>query len=298
MMRADLEAADAVVNIDSNWGGTRDPGKFLLGGLPARMVVRFSGWHGYTSPDWYDGLFSFPRIQREEFYRYVFHIPAYTGFRREHYFVCDFKQMRDWGLEFQAPRGNDHQDHRDWLCYFDRLEGVGEDTAVFRWGDEFKTLLPAPSRVIELDNVGALAEREHHVAGWGRGGEGPAHRLLKEYVAARPRLLGLSSIAQADVEHSFLTGDRVDILFNNHGPKRSVVEVEVEGERPVVIGIHQAIKYRSLAAAADRLPLQDPQVRAYVVAYQTEYPEARALADRYDVRLVSVPAAEVLRRSA
>lgn len=39
-------------------------------------------------------------------------------------------------------------------------------------------------------------------------------------------------------------------------------------------------------------------MRAYVVAYQTEYPEARALADRYDVRLVSVPAAEVLKRGA
>ena len=298
MMRADLQRSGAAVDIIEDWQGTRDPGKFLLAGMPARIVVRFSGWHTYLGLDWFDGLFSFPRIQREEFYWYVFHIPAYAGFKREHYFVCDFKQMRDWALEFTAPLGRDHRDHHDWLAYFDRLEGVVESTGCFRWGDEPRTLLPPPSRVIDLDNVAALAEREHHVASWGSRGEGPAHRLLKEYVARRPTLLGLSDHAEADVEHSFLTGDRVDILFNNHGPRRAEVEVEVEGERPVVVGIHQAIKYRVLAASAKGWPLLDPTVRAYVVAYRTEYPKAVSLAREYDVRLVSVDHREVLRRCA
>jgi hypothetical protein len=38
-------------------------------------------------------------------------------------------------------------------------------------------------------------------------------------------------------------------MFENHMPDRPVVEVEVEGEREICVGIHQAIKYRSLAAA-------------------------------------------------
>lgn len=298
LMRRDMERGGVPVDVVADWPRTRDPGKFLLAGMPARIVTRFSGWHVYLGADWFDGLFGFPRIQGEEFYWYVFHLPAYAAFRSEHYFVCDYKQMRDWALEFAAPRGHDHRDHLDWLAYFDRLEGVGEGTASFRWGDEPKELLPSPSRVIELDNVAALAEHEHHVGVWGPGGEGPAHRLLKEYVSRNPMILGLSEAAVANVEHPFLTGDRVDILFNNHGPRRSVVEIEVEGERPVVIGIHQAIKYRALAAAADRFSLIDPTVRAYVVAYQTRYPEAEALAREYDVRLVSVEPRAVLQRCA
>lgn len=298
MMQADAEQARLHVDLVPHHPGFRDPAKFLLAGLPARVILRFSGWHSYLGPDWFDGLFSMPRINGEEFYWYVFYIPAYSGFRAEHYFVCDFKQMRDWALEFAAPQGDDHRDHLDWLCYFDRLQGVDERTALFRWGDEPKTLLPSPSRVITLDNAAALDVCEHHVGAWGPGGESAAHRLLKEYVALRPQLLGLSTRAQPFIEHPFITGDRVDLLFDNHGPRRSVVEVEIEGEPQVVVGIHQAIKYRSLAAAADRYALTDPTVRAYVVAYETAYPEATRLARDYDVRLVSVDRRNVLRRVA
>jgi hypothetical protein len=50
-------------------------------------------------------------------------------------------------------------------------------------------------------------------------------------------------------QHPFATGDRVDVMFENHLPDRTVIEVEIEGEREVCVGIHQVIKYRSLAAA-------------------------------------------------
>jgi len=77
-------------------------------------------------------------------------------------------------------------------------------------------------------------------------------------------------------------------------PDRTVVEVEVEGEREICVGIHQAIKYRSLAAADAGYPLLTSRVRSLVVAYSTDYPEARDLADRYDIPLVSVNREKVL----
>jgi hypothetical protein len=75
------------------------------------------------------------------------------------------------------------------------------------------------------------------------------HRLLKLYVAAHPLEFGMSATAVPHIEYSFATGDRFDVMFENPLPDRTVAEVEVEGENELCIGIHQAIKYRSLAAA-------------------------------------------------
>jgi hypothetical protein len=112
--------------------------------------------------------------------------------------------------------------------------------------------------------------------------------LLKLYVAGHPREFGLSAAAVPHVEYSFATGDRVDVMFENHLPDRTVIEVEVEGEKEICIGIHQAIKYRSLAAADAGYPLLTSRVRSLVVAYSTDYPKACELADRYDIPLFPV----------
>jgi hypothetical protein len=119
-------------------------------------------------------------------------------------------------------------------------------------------------------------------AGWHRSACGGSA------AATTPLEFGLSAAAIAHLEYSFATGYRVDVIFENHLPDRTVIEVEVEGERQVCVGIHQAIKYRSLAAADAGYPLLTSRVRSLVVAYATDYPKARELADRYDIPLVSV----------
>jgi hypothetical protein len=105
------------------------------------------------------------------------------------------------------------------------------------------------------------------------------------YVAGHPLDFGLSLNAVSHVEHRFPTGDRVDVMFENHAPDRTVVEVEIEGEENICVGIHQAIKYRSLAEAEGGYPLLSSNVQSLVVAYDTAYPRAIELADRYDVKL-------------
>ena len=144
------------------------------------------------------------------------------------------------------------------------------------------------STVVELAPIGG------HVGSFAPGGESAAHELLKLYVASHPGLLGLSSTARSHVDYRFATGDCVDILVQNHMPDRTVVAVEVEGEQHVRVGIHQAIKFRSLAAVDAGYPLLTARVRSFVAAYDTQYPLAEQLAERYEVTLLSVPQENVL----
>ena len=48
------------------------------------------------------------------------------------------------------------------------------------------------------------------------------------------------------MEYSFVAGDRVDVMFENHLPEQTAVEIEVEDDNNLCIGIHQTVKYKSL----------------------------------------------------
>jgi hypothetical protein len=236
-----------------------------------------------------------PVIHGTPFHWYAFAIPERGMYRADHYFICDYLQLREWVLAFAAPLGDSHRDHSPWRC--DLRLYPGERIGYFRWGDELVGVDEQPGRVFEVDNLATAAMPSpagQHVGGYGAGGESAAHKLLKLYVADHPLEFGLSAAAVAHVEYSFATGDRVDVMFENHQPDRTVIEVEVEGEREICVGIHQAIKYRSLAAADAGYPLLTARVRSLVAAYHTNYPRARELADRYDIPLVSVNRDKVL----
>jgi hypothetical protein len=275
-----------------------DAGKFMLHGRVARAIHHFDGWYVPINLSWFDGSFDPPEIHREPFHWYVFAIPRRGSLASEHYFVCDYLQIREWVLDFAAPMGRDHRDHRNWRADLRVLPDDPEErTGYFRWGDEPVGSTPLPSRVFELDNATTLAEAgivPQHVGVFGPGGESSAHRQLKLYVATHGVDFGMSTAAEAFVEHRFRTGDRVDVMFQNHEPERTVVEIEVAGEENICTGIHQAIKYRSLAEVEGGYDRQSPTVRSLVVAYETGYPSATALADRYEVDLKAVDPREVL----
>jgi hypothetical protein len=269
-----------------------DVGKFVLAGKVARAIHHFDGWYAPISLGWFDGGFDEPRIHDTPFHWYAFAIPKRNKYKIDHYFICDYLQMRDWVLDFAAPLGDDHRDHNLWRADL-RLypDPVKERLGYFRWGDEPPGVNDRTGREFALDNVLTVAEPSPvglHIGTFGPGGESSAHELLKLYVADHPLEFGMSSAAQAHVDYPFKTGDHVDVMFTNHLPDRTVVEVEVEGEANVCIGIHQAIKYRSLAAVDAGYPLLTSRVRSLVVAYDTEYPKALDLAERYEVSLASV----------
>lgn len=275
-----------------------DAGKFVLHGRTARAIHHFDGWYVPINLSWFDGSFEPPEIHRQAFHWYVFAIPRRGTLTREHYVVCDYLQIRDWVLDFSAPLGRDHRDHRNWRADLRIFPDDPEErTGYFRWGDEPVDSTPDPGRVFELDNAATLAEAPlvgQRVGVFGLGGESSAHRQLKLYVAGHGTEFGTSQMAQAFVEHRFRTGDRVDVMFQNHEPERTVVEIEVAGEENICTGVHQAIKYRSLAEVEGGYDRLSPTVRSLVVAYETAYPIATTLADRYDVDLIAVDPRRVL----
>ncbi len=62
-----------------------------------------------------------------------------------------------------------------------------------------------------------------------------------------------TAAALALVEHRFRTGDRVDVMLQNHEPERTVVEIEIAGEANICTGIHRVIKCcRGTSRSRDR----------------------------------------------
>jgi len=116
---------------------------------------------------------------------------------------------------------------------------------------------------------------------YGKGGESKEHKQLKEYIAKNPDKIGLNkSEVIAHVEHSYLSGDLVDILFApTKGVNNTVVEIELDNVEP---GIHQAIKYRVLRCSQIGLSITDKNVKATVVAWQFKQSEIN-LCNKYGI---------------
>jgi len=301
-MFKDILHAGLSILVDHRSPDSSDPGKFMLAGKAARVVHHYDGWHVPINLSWFEGSLDQPTIQDGQFHWYVFAIPTLGRLARPHYLICDYLQIREWVLQFGAPLGRDHKHHKDWRADIRVDRGLSNETqAYFRWGDEPIGEWLYPNRIVRLDNIGAAANEHRitelgfHIGSTGAGGESEAHRRLKLFVAQNPALLSLSANAVSEVEHRFITGDVVDVLFKNHGPLRTVAEIEVSGTENIIVGIHQAIKYRSLAAAESQIgiyEMQDP--RAHVVSYEDVAQEARDLAGAYNVNLLTVDKNAVL----
>lgn len=107
---------------------------------------------------------------------------------------------------------------------------------------------------------------------YGKGGEGKEHKELKDYVSKNPDKIGLiKSKVKPIVEHLYVSGDLVDILFEPlQGEINTVVEIELDNVLP---GIHQAIKYRALRCSQLGLNLSDKNVKATIVAWKLNHKE-------------------------
>ena len=81
------------------------------------------------------------------------------------------------------------------------------------------------------------------------GGESPEHQAFKEAVLLHPAWFGIPE-CPASVEHPFVTGDAVDVLFT-HGARMWGVEVKsaVSREGDILRGLFQCVKYRALLQA-------------------------------------------------
>jgi hypothetical protein len=117
---------------------------------------------------------------------------------------------------------------------------------------------------------------------YGPYGEGLEHKKLKDFIATHPESIGLTSVQKVEVEYAFISGDAADILFELHGNRYVVVEVETDYPLP---GSYQALKYRVLKCAEMGKNIDSPDVDA-VLAAKIMPLEVQTICSKYCIRPV------------
>ncbi len=103
---------------------------------------------------------------------------------------------------------------------------------------------------------------------WGYGwGESENHRKMKEKVSKNPSIININNVINTDVEYSFLSADKIDILFETPD---EYIWVEIKSslsDTPDILrGILQAVKYKALLEAHIKIYKMDNKwVRAILV---------------------------------
>ena len=93
----------------------------------------------------------------------------------------------------------------------------------------------------------ALPTQQDHKGG----GEGKAHKALKEYIAANPIVLGLSeSWPKGETEFDLPSGDSVDVMFSWRKPMVAVeVKSKISDAADISRGLFQCVKYQAVIEA-------------------------------------------------
>lgn len=122
------------------------------------------------------------------------------------------------------------------------------------------------SRFLEsYSDIDTLAATQSHLGG--KGGEGPVHLALKNYVASYPtEALGESGVELVKVEFPFgSTGDRIDVLLKDQFGRYVAVEIEPACDKRHDAGPLQCMKYRALLAY--RLEREEEEIRTCLIAH-------------------------------
>lgn len=124
--------------------------------------------------------------------------------------------------------------------------------------------------------------------GWG--GEGEAHKSLKEWVAAHPKhFKAYGALGIGDTEAPLDSGDSLDVLFASD---RTWLGVEVKAtgcpEAEHWRGIFQCVKYRATLRAMRTISAEIPNVRVLLVVEEQPTARIEAAAKRLDVPWMDV----------
>lgn len=109
---------------------------------------------------------------------------------------------------------------------------------------------------------------ETEAAGRKGGGEGQAHKKLKEYVKRTPRILGLprGAAQAAECEYELPSGDSVDVMFCYGGHMTAVeVKSKTSDVGDIRRGLFQCVKYQAVTEATFKDNGREPHVRSVLV---------------------------------
>jgi len=121
-----------------------------------------------------------------------------------------------------------------------------------------------------------------------KGGEGKEHLNLKNYIANNlETVFNEEGVQVIEVEYTFSSGDRADILLKDrYGRVIGLeVETEVKGDAYGMAGVLQAIKYRFMGALTEKVSYADS--RSFLVAYSIS-PKVKEICKKYEVETIEV----------
>lgn len=124
------------------------------------------------------------------------------------------------------------------------VEAKNKEAHEYDWQSILKELGLKPSTIIESEELSKVREGISH---YGKGGEGEAHKALKERIKADPIPLGIDGVVIAETEHTLLSGDRVDVYFETDSEIFAIeVKSHISNEDDIIRGIFQCIKYQAV----------------------------------------------------
>jgi hypothetical protein len=130
--------------------------------------------------------------------------------------------------------------------------------------------------------------KKAHYRKYGGSGEGEEHKRLRCLVYSHPEMLGISKVKErwVDPERPYLlpTGDLPDIVFSYGENQFLATEIETYNPEP---GAFQALKYRTLICAQNRLKLNDRSVKAALVALRRDS-DLERFCNKYGIRYKTV----------
>jgi len=108
-------------------------------------------------------------------------------------------------------------------------------------------------RTLELSPVTQSYAGLNEAAAGRGGGESESHRMMKEFVAAHPAVVGLPlSTAKGTCEHPLPSGDRLDVSFSTKAGWVAVeVKSEISNDADIVRGLYQCVKYVAVMQAVE-----------------------------------------------
>ena len=158
LIRNDLERLRIRADVLNESSPGRDPGKFFIDNRVVRVIAPFDGFFVNINLNWFTGSTDMPRIQGEPFEFYLFAISDSENDQVAFYYICHYRRIREFVLDFAVPRGRNHGDHHDWRGQIHILS-VDDLTGYFRWGDEDESF-DKPDRRIQLNNVAQYLQSE------------------------------------------------------------------------------------------------------------------------------------------
>lgn len=188
---------------------------------------------------------------------------------------------QDTGLPGDAwlPEGTGHLNDQE---YREQFEQFRDRVFAFSgWDALLKELSLSPVEMSEQDLKERGRAYSRVLARQASGGEGDAHRNLKEYVANHPDAIGLPVSPKGETEYMFISGDCCDVLFRYGKNQYAIAEIKNGDPGELTRGVYQLIKYRALLAAEEELTVLNlPSV--HLVAYQIPL-EVQALAAKFEI---------------